>query len=206
MLRGFGLALVFVAHLHGVVDRGLGPHLAGQSVDTSAAVHRVALENVRELLEIHGQWRQRQSRSCADEALEMIRTGCERDGKEYSAATYLLGSIPRLDGLGSKQFRTLIEAPGMPDLLSSCHHGLEDFIRSTAGGENPDELQGSSRLLQGAFERFCRKCEVPEGDRISLKITWVRNVSLGDVAGFLGASPGFEAGAGAPVFLSIAAG
>ena len=71
-LRGFGLAQVFVAHLHGVVDRGLGPHLAGPSVDTSAAVHRVALENVRELLEIHGQWRQRQSRSCADEALEMV--------------------------------------------------------------------------------------------------------------------------------------
>ena len=71
-LRGFGLALVFVAHLHGVVDRRLGPHLAGPSVDTSAAVHRVALENVRELLEIHGQWRQRQSRSCADGALEMI--------------------------------------------------------------------------------------------------------------------------------------
>jgi len=141
-----------------------------------------------------------------DEALEMIRTGCERDGKEYSAATYLLGSIPRLDGLGSKQFRTLIEAPGMSDILSACRHGLEDFIRSTAKGENPAELQGKGRLLQSAFERFCRKCEVPEGDRISLKITWVRNVSLGDVAGFLGASPGFEAGAGAPVFLSIAAG
>ncbi|MGO9017124.1 MAG: hypothetical protein ACLQVJ_02125 [Syntrophobacteraceae bacterium] len=141
-----------------------------------------------------------------DEALEMIRTGYERNGKEYSAATYLLGSIPRLDGLGSKQFRTLIEAPGMPDLLSSCHHGLEDFIRSTAGGENPAELQGSSRLLQSAFERFCRKCEVPEGDRVSLNVTWAENVSLGDVAGFLGASPGFEAGAWAPVFLSIAAG
>ncbi|MFZ0927489.1 MAG: hypothetical protein WAN11_02745 [Syntrophobacteraceae bacterium] len=140
-----------------------------------------------------------------DEALEMIRTGCERDGKEYSAATYLLGSIPGLDGLGSKQFRTLIEAPGMPDILSSCHHGLEDFIKSTAGGENPAELQGSSRLLQSAFERFCRKCEVPEGDRVSLNVTWAGNVSLGDVAGFLGASPGFEAEAWAPVFLSIAA-
>ena len=138
------------------------------------------------------------------EAIEMIRTGCERDGKQFSAATHLLGSIPRLDGLGSKQFRTLIEAPGMSDLLSSCRHGLEDFIRSAARGENPAELQGKGRLLQSAFERFCRKCEVPEGDQVSLNVTLVENVSPGDVPGFLGAPPGFEAGAGTPVFLCIA--
>ena len=141
-----------------------------------------------------------------EEALEIIRTGCERDGKEFSTAAHLLGSIPRLDGLGSKQFRTLIEAPGMSDLLSSCHHGLEDFIKSTARGENPAELQGRNRLLQSAFERFCRKCEAPEGDQVSLNVTLVENVSLGDVAGFLGAAPGFEARAWTPVFLSIAAG
>jgi hypothetical protein len=141
-----------------------------------------------------------------EEALDMIRTGCERDGKEFSAATRLLGSIPRLDSLGSKQFRTLIEAPGIPDLLSSCHHGLEDFIRSTAArGENPAQLQDKGRLLQSTFERLCRKCEVPEGNKVSLNVTWVENVSLGYIAGFLGASPGFEAGAWAPVFLSIAA-
>ncbi len=141
-----------------------------------------------------------------EEAVEMIRTGCERDGKEFSAATYLLGSIPRLDGLGSKQFRTLTEAPGMSELLSSCRHGLEDFIISTARGENHDELQGKGRLLQSAFQRFCRKCEAPEGDQVSLNVTVVENVSPGDVAGFLGLPPGFEAGAGTPVFLCIAAG
>jgi hypothetical protein len=141
-----------------------------------------------------------------EEAVEMIRTGCERDGKQFLAATHLLGSIPRLDGLGSKQFRTLIEAPGMPDLASSCRHGLEDFIRSTAGGENPDDLQGKGRLLQSAFEGFCRKCEAPEGDRVSLNVTLVENGSLGYVAGFPGASPGLESAAWPPMFLTIAAG
>ncbi len=140
-----------------------------------------------------------------EEAIEMIRTGCERDGKQFSAATHLLGSIPRLDDLGSKQFRTLIEAPGMPDLLSSCHHGLEDFIKSTARGENPAELQGNGRLLQSAFERFCRKYEAPEGDRINFSLTVVENASLGYVAGFLGASPGLEAAAWPPMFLSTVA-
>jgi hypothetical protein len=141
-----------------------------------------------------------------EEALEMIRTGCERDGKQFSAATYLLGSIPRLDGLGSKQFRTLIEAPEMPDLVSSCRHGLEDFIKSAARGENPAELQGRGRLLQSAFERFCRKCEAPEGDRVSLNVTLLENASPGYVPGFLGASAGLEAAAWPPVFLCIAAG
>jgi hypothetical protein len=140
-----------------------------------------------------------------EEAIEMIRTGCERDGKEFSAATHSLGLIPRLDGLGSKQFRTLIEAPGMSEILSSCHHGLEDFIRSTARGENPDELQGKGRLLQSAFQRFCQKCEAPKGDQVSLNVTLVENVSPGDVPGFLGTPPGFEAGAWTPVFLCIAA-
>ncbi len=88
------------------------------------------------------------------EAIEMVRTGCEREGKEFSAATYTLGSMPGLHGPGSKQFRTLIEAPGMPDILASCRHGLEDFIRSAAGGENPDELQAKGRLLQSAFEKL----------------------------------------------------
>ncbi|HIJ76017.1 MAG TPA: hypothetical protein HPP81_04800 [Deltaproteobacteria bacterium] len=140
-----------------------------------------------------------------EEAIEMIRTGCERDRKQFSAATHLLGSIPRLDGLGSKQFRTLIEAPGMPDLLSSCRHCLEDFITSAATGENPDEVQGKGRLLQSAFERFCRKCEAPEVDQVSLNVTLVENASLGYVAGFLGASPGLEEAAWPPVFLSITA-
>jgi hypothetical protein len=137
-----------------------------------------------------------------EEVLEMIRTGCERDGKEFSAATHLLGSIPRLDGLGGKQFGTLIEAPVMSELLSSCHHDLEDFLRSAARGENAAELQGKSRLLQSAFERFCRKCEVPEGDTINLGLTVVENVFLADVSGF----PAFETGVWPPVFLSISAG
>ena len=139
-----------------------------------------------------------------EETLEMIRSGCEQKKKEFSTAAYLLGSIPRVDGLGRKQFQTLMESPGMPELLSSCHRELEDFIKRAAGGESKAELQGESRSPQSAFEKLCRKCDVPEGERASLVVTLVENVSLGDVAGFLGASPGFEAGPWPPVFLSIA--
>ena len=141
-----------------------------------------------------------------EETLEMIRSGCEQKKKEFSTATYRLGPVPRMDSLGRKQFQTLMEAPGMPELLSSCHRELEDFITGTAGGENPAELQGKSRSLQSAFEKLCRKCDVPEGDKASLVVTWVENLSLGDVACFLGASPGFGAGSRPPVFLSITAG
>ena len=133
-----------------------------------------------------------------EEAIEMIRTGCERDGKEFSAATHLVGSIPRLDALGSKQFRTLIEAPGMSDILSACRHGLEDFIMSAALSESPSELQAKGRLLQSAFQRFCRKCEAPEGDQVSLKVTLVENASHGDVPGFLGHRPVLKPGHGRP--------
>ncbi len=141
-----------------------------------------------------------------EETLEMIRSGSEQNNREFSTATYLLGSIPRMDGLGWKQFQTLMEAPGMPEVLSSCHRELEDFIKKAAGRENPAELQGESRLPQSAFEKLCRQCGMPEADKASLVATLVENVSLGDVAGFLGASPGFEAGAWPPVFLSITAG
>ena len=141
-----------------------------------------------------------------EEMLEMIRSGCEQEKKEFSTATYVLGSIPRMDGLGRKQFQTLMEAPGMPELLSCCHSELEDFIKMAAGGENTAELQGESRSPQSAFEKLCRKCDVPEGDKVSLVGTLVENVSLSDIAGFLGASHRFEAGPWPPVFLSIVSG
>ncbi|MGA2401065.1 MAG: hypothetical protein ABSG91_05080 [Syntrophobacteraceae bacterium] len=141
-----------------------------------------------------------------EETLEMIGTGCEQKKTEFSTATHLLGPVPRVDGLGLKQFLTLMEAPGMTELISSCHRDLEDFIKGAAGGENPAELQGKSRSLQSAFEKLCRNCDVPEAQKMSLGVTLVENVSLGDVAGFLGASPGLEAGTWPPVFLSIAAG
>ncbi len=155
-----------------------------------------------------------------EETLEIIRAGCERVGKEFSTDTHLMGSIPGLDGLGAKQFRTLIEAPGMSELLSSCHRDLEGFIRSAAGtefriksgtgsdpgGEKAAELQGKRRLLQNAFEQFCRKCDVPEGNKINLDLTIVENVFLADVPGLSGVSTGSGAGVWPPVFLSISAG
>jgi hypothetical protein len=141
-----------------------------------------------------------------EEVLEMVRTGCERDGKKFSSATHPLGSIPGMDCLGRKQFPTLIDAPGMSELLSSCRRDLEDFIRSAAGGEDPAELEGKRRSLQTSYEKFCRKCEATEGDKINLGLAVVRGVSLAEAPGFSAASRGFEAGPWPLVFLSIAAG
>ena len=140
-----------------------------------------------------------------EETLEMIRVECERGGKEFCAATYSLGSIPGAGGLGLKQFQTLIEAPGMPELLSGCHRELEDFIKRVAGRESQAELQCRSRSLQSALEKLCGKCNMPEGDKVSLGLTLVENVSFADVAGFLGVPGGFEAATWPPIFLSIAA-
>ncbi len=138
-----------------------------------------------------------------EETLEMIRAGCGRDGKKFSTATYSLGFIPGAGGLGLKQFQTIIEAPEMPELLSGCHRELEDFIKSAAGGENPAELQDRSRSVQSALEKLCGKCAMPAGDKVNLRLTLVENLSLAEVAGFLGVSRGFEANAWPPIFLSI---
>ena len=138
-----------------------------------------------------------------EETLEMIRAGCEHNGKEFSAATYSLGSIPGAGKLGQKQFQTLIEAPGMPELLSSCHREIENVVKGAAGGENQAELQGRSRSLRSALEKLCGKCAVAEADRVNLGLTLVENVSFADVAGFLGVSDGFKAAAWPPVFLSV---
>ncbi|SPF45753.1 hypothetical protein SBDP1_570005 [Syntrophobacter sp. SbD1] len=138
-----------------------------------------------------------------DEVLEMVRTGCERDGKKFSASTHLLASIPTLDGLGDKQFRSIIEAPETSELLSSCHHDLEDFIISVSKGENAAGLQIKSRLVNDDFEKFCQKCEVPEDDKHNLSLTVVENVSLAGVPGLPALTTGF--GEWPLVFLSIAA-
>lgn len=164
----------------------------------------------------------------ADEALEMVRTGCERNGKRFLASTYPLGPVPRMDYLGGKQFRSLIEAPGMTELLSCCHTALEDFIKCAAMGGNPAELEGKGRLLRGQFEGLCRKCvekgsesgrQEAEGKQeagggggkiatgmLGLSLTVVGNGSLADLPGFSGVTRGPEAEAWPPVFLSVAAG
>ena len=136
----------------------------------------------------------------AQEIIEAIRTGCEQNGKECSSSTYSLGSIPV--NMGQKQFRSLIEAPGKPELLSGWHRELEDLIKAAAGGENRAKLQDRSRSLRSAFEKLCGKCAV-EGDRADLDMTLVERVSFADTAGYLGVSGGFRAAAWTPVFLGI---
>ena len=140
-----------------------------------------------------------------EETLEIIRTWCERDEKEFSAANYLLGSIAGLDGLGAKQFRSLIEAPGMSELLSSYQHDLEKVITSAAGGGKAAELEEKSLLVQSSFDKFCRNAQMPEENTINLRLTVVQNVLLTEVPGLSGLSRGFGAAGWPPVFLSIAA-
>jgi hypothetical protein len=141
-----------------------------------------------------------------EETIEMIRAGCERDGEKFSAATYSLGFIPGAGDLGPKQYQTLIEAPEIPELLSSCHRELEDFIKSAAEGENPAELRGRSRSIQSALEKLCGECAVPAGDKVNLSLTLVENVFLTEISAFLGVPQGVEAKAWPPIFLSVEAG
>lgn len=141
-----------------------------------------------------------------EETLDMIRAGCERDEKKFSAATYSLGSIPGAGGLGRKQYQSLIEAPEMPELLSGCHSELEDFIKRAAAGENPAELQVRSRSIQSALEKLCGQCAIPAGDKVNMSLTLVENISLAEVSGFLGVSHGLEANTWPAILLSIEAG
>lgn len=133
-----------------------------------------------------------------EEVVEMVRSECERDGKNLSTVTHVLGSIPGTDAPGEEQFPSLIDG------LFSCRHNLEDFITRAAGGQDPAELESERRLLQSSFERLCQKCETPEGGKTNLVLTVVTNVSLSGVAGLPVLAASFEP---RPlVFLTVTAG
>ncbi len=142
-------------------------------------------------------------REVADETLDIVRTECERSGKDFSTAAYRLGPVPRLFGPAGGRLRTPLDAPGVSEVISSCRHGLDDFIRSAARDEEPEGKRG---LLQSAFEELCRRCGTPQDARASLLITVVKNVSVAAIPGLPPLRLTGEAGDWPPVFLSVEAG
>ncbi len=121
-----------------------------------------------------------------EESLESVRRRmhlAEDSRRDFSVATLSLGSFPRLDRLGEKQFRSLMEAPGAPVLIESYHEALDRFIAAVAGSENPEDLEPERKSLGAILEKFCRKCDLSEPDQVSLKITLPLTVRLADLFG-----------------------
>jgi hypothetical protein len=138
-----------------------------------------------------------------DEALDLIRAGCEKNGKEFSASSYPLGCVPWMGRLGQKQFQTLTEGHGMPELISGCRRELEDFIKEAAGDRERTGLQGGSGSLTGLLDSLCGKFAAAESEKANLVLDVIENLSFADAAGFLGVPDGFAAGGRPPIFLSI---
>lgn len=138
-----------------------------------------------------------------EETLDAIRVECERTGREFSAATCVLGSIPEAGGLGGKRYRSLIEAPGLPELLSGCHRELDDFIKTAAKLKDASGLSDGNRSVQNALEKFCGKCDTPEADKVGLSLTMVENLTFSEVAGLFGVKAGLEAANWPPIFLTV---
>ena len=115
------------------------------------------------------------------EALDLLRTGCERSGQEFSTAVYTLGPLP---------------ASGV---VWSGKDGLDDFLRSAALGEEPEVLEEKRLVLQNGFNKLCNGSD----SGMSLLITVVKNVSVGAIPGLPAMPPSGEAGTWPPIFLSI---
>ncbi len=137
-----------------------------------------------------------------EETLEMVRSACEGAGKEFASTVYPLGAVPRVDMLGEKQFQTLVEAPGIPELLSSCYRGLENTMKAANDGV-PELIQERSWSLKNELEKLCRNCDMAEGDKVSLNLILLEKLTLNDVLGFLGANPVFGTEAWPAAFLSV---
>lgn len=116
-----------------------------------------------------------------EEALEIVRAACERTGKNFAAARFPLGSLPRVDRLGRKQFQSLIEAPGNPALLSSCWESLDGFIRLAGQSGDPRELTAGSESLRHRLDTLCKNCELPRQDLTTLLLVSSDTLRLGDL-------------------------
>lgn len=129
----------------------------------------------------------------ADEALDAVRTGCEKSGIDFSTAVHTLGPVPWPAG----KARTL---PQSSELVSACRRGLDDFIRSAARIKDPEKLEEKRLALQSALEKLCGT----EGPGATLRLTVVENVPLAAVPGLppLPFAAG-DAQSWPPVFLSV---
>lgn len=111
------------------------------------------------------------------ETLEILRAECAGGGAEFTTVRISLGSFPRLDRLGSKQFRSLMESPGTPDLLDAYRRGLDEFMTEAARAKNLGDLESRSEHLKGHLEKFCRHCDLSGADRVNLSLYFPQNTS-----------------------------
>lgn len=127
------------------------------------------------------------------EALDIVRTGCEKSGQDFSPIAYTLGPVPWAG--------RLLDAHEILESVSACGVGLGDFIKSAAGSEDAEKTENKRRLLQSAFEELCKKCGAAQDEKATLKVTVVRNVSAAAIPGL--PQPGFDGeGSWPPVFLA----
>ena len=141
----------------------------------------------------------------AAEAFDIVGTECEREGKDFSTAAYTLGPVPWPVGSAGGRLLTLMEDPGILEVVSSCRSGLDDFIREAVRSEDQEKLEGKRKLLQSAFEKLCERLGAPEDGRATLLVTVVKNVSVAAIPGLTPLRLSGDAGAWPPIFLSIQA-
>ncbi|MHC1726466.1 MAG: hypothetical protein AB9866_10730 [Syntrophobacteraceae bacterium] len=136
-----------------------------------------------------------------EQTLELIREGCTKAGKEITTAGFSLGSLPRFEGLGQKQFRSIIDAPETRELLASYWRDLEALVRKSAEVGNREAIETGSDILRRRLETFCRNCDTPGKDHVELRLTVAENVSVADIFQSLG----IDAGHGSSSFRNIQA-
>jgi hypothetical protein len=120
------------------------------------------------------------------ETFEMVRTKGAPTAGEFSPTRIPLGSFPRLDQLGHKQFQSLVEAPGTPAILEAYRHDLNGFIVEAAKAKDPDELESKSESLKHHLDKFCKNCDLTAPDRVNLSLYFIENLSSADIPGFSG--------------------
>lgn len=115
------------------------------------------------------------------ETLEMMGSRRAHTSGESSPARISLGSFPRLNKLGPKQFQSLIEAPGIPAILDAYRHDLDSFMLEASRAKNSDELESRSEPLRHHLDKFCRHCGLTDTDRVTLTLYFPENISLADI-------------------------
>ncbi len=127
-----------------------------------------------------------------DQVLDIIRTGCERKGKDFSTAAYKLGpvSLSRTEERESSR------------IASSCLPDLDRFLTSVLRNEDPRELEGKRLELQSAYEGLFKG--EPGDAKAILNITVIKGLSCADIPGL--SQPGADALAGPPIFLNVETG
>ncbi len=121
----------------------------------------------------------------AFEAIDMLRIGLARTGRQLSSSRIPLGSFPRLDALGQKQFRSLIEAPGAPPIFSAYQKKLDSFLSGTCGFKDTGALESEAAPLRQCLEKACRICSVPGEENVTLYLELIHEVSCSEAAEIL---------------------